>query len=94
MALTTHLLALRLKKEYSCTATPPLGLHGMLQGELYFFILTSLDTNYAVAQLDNFNCSFQVVCYSKLTKSVEESSSEVYLAKQANLLPSWNTLLC
>jgi len=36
MALTTHPhLVLRLKKEYSYTSTPPLGLHGLLQGELY-----------------------------------------------------------
>jgi hypothetical protein len=39
MALTTNPhLALRLKKEYNCTHTPPLGLHSMLKGELYLHI--------------------------------------------------------
>jgi len=33
---TTHTyLEPRLKKEYSYTSTPPLGLHGLLQGELF-----------------------------------------------------------
>jgi hypothetical protein len=37
---TTHLhLAQRLKKEYSCTSTPPQGLHGLLQGGIYPFNL-------------------------------------------------------
>jgi len=35
VTLTTHLhLAPRLKKEYSYTSTPPLGLHGLFLGEL------------------------------------------------------------
>jgi len=33
-------LAPRLKKEYSHTSTPTLGLRGMLQGELYLYYLT------------------------------------------------------
>ena len=34
--LTTHpYLALRLKREYSCTPTPPLGIHGILSDELH-----------------------------------------------------------
>ena len=37
MALTTHHLAPRLNKEYSYTSTPPLGLRGLLQGELYLY---------------------------------------------------------
>jgi hypothetical protein len=32
-------LAPRLKKEYSYTSTPPLGLRGLLEGELYLFTL-------------------------------------------------------
>jgi len=36
MMFTTHTyLAPRLKKEYRYTSTPPLGLHGLLQGELF-----------------------------------------------------------
>jgi hypothetical protein len=31
-------LAPRLKKEYSYTSTPPLGLHGLLQGDLYLYL--------------------------------------------------------
>jgi hypothetical protein len=43
MALITHPhLVLRLKKEYSYTSTPPLGLHGLLQGHLYLFLCISL----------------------------------------------------
>jgi hypothetical protein len=37
MALTTHLdLAKKLKKEQSHTSTPPVGLNGLLSGEIYF----------------------------------------------------------
>jgi hypothetical protein len=40
-ALNTHPhLEPRLKKEWSCTFTPPLGLHGLFWGELYFFTFT------------------------------------------------------
>ena len=35
-------LAPRLKKEYSCTSSPRLSLHGLLQGELYLFLLNSV----------------------------------------------------
>jgi hypothetical protein len=39
VALTTHLhLTPRLKKEYSYTSTPPLGLRGLLWGELYLYL--------------------------------------------------------
>ena len=47
MALTTHLhLALRLKKEWRYTCTPPLGVRGLLQGELYLyeFLITPMAT--------------------------------------------------
>jgi hypothetical protein len=38
MALTTRpFLAPRLKKEYSSTSTLPLGLHGLLWGELHLY---------------------------------------------------------
>ena len=40
MALTTHLhIVPRLKKEYSHTSTSLLGLHGMLQVEVYLYLL-------------------------------------------------------
>jgi len=45
MGLTAHShLALRLKKEYSYTYTPPLGLHGLFQGDLYLYyeVISSL----------------------------------------------------
>ena len=32
-------LSLRLKKEYSYTSTPPLGLHGLFWGDLYLYII-------------------------------------------------------
>jgi hypothetical protein len=39
MALTTyHHVALRLKKEYSYTSTPLLGLCGLFYGELYLYL--------------------------------------------------------
>jgi hypothetical protein len=41
VALTTHPnLVPRLKKEYSYTSTPPLRLHGLLQGDLYLYLFT------------------------------------------------------
>jgi hypothetical protein len=33
-------LAARLKKEYSYTATPPLGLRGLFWGELYLYFIS------------------------------------------------------
>ena len=39
VTLTTHHhLVLRLRKEYSCTSTPRLGLLGLFQGELYLYL--------------------------------------------------------
>jgi len=39
VALTTHPhLAPRLRKEYSYTSIPPLGLRGLFQGELYLYL--------------------------------------------------------
>jgi len=41
MVWTTHPhLALKLKKEWSYTSTPPLGLCGLFQDELYLFTFT------------------------------------------------------
>jgi hypothetical protein len=43
VALITHPhLAPRLRKEYSYTSTPPLGLHSLFQSELYLFYLLYL----------------------------------------------------
>ena len=46
VALTTHLhhLAPRLKKKYSYTNTPLMRPHGSLQGEIYLFILSLLNS--------------------------------------------------
>jgi len=39
VALTAlPLLAARLRKEYSCTSTPPSSFHGLLQGAIYPFL--------------------------------------------------------
>jgi hypothetical protein len=35
---TDHHLALRLKKEYSYISNPPLGLHVLLQREIYLYL--------------------------------------------------------
>jgi len=46
IALTTHLhLVPKLKKEHSYTAITPMGLHGLLYGEVYLYkrILTFLN---------------------------------------------------
>jgi len=43
--ITHHHLALRLKKEYSYTSNPPLGLHSLLQGELYLYLYFTLLIN-------------------------------------------------
>ena len=46
MALTTHLhLAPRLKKEWSYTSIPPLGLHSRLQGLLDLAQLENINKN-------------------------------------------------
>jgi len=48
VALTNHPhLAPKLKKKYSCTSTPPLGLRGLLQGELYLYLLMLIALFYA-----------------------------------------------
>jgi len=40
MALNTQpYLVLRLKKEWSYTSTPPLGLHGLFSGEMFTKLL-------------------------------------------------------
>ena len=45
MALTTHPhLALRLNKEQNYISTPPLALHGRLQGEVYFNVISHPQT--------------------------------------------------
>jgi len=44
MALTTHPhLVPRLKKEYSYISTPLIGLHGLLLGEIYLYLLPVLN---------------------------------------------------
>jgi hypothetical protein len=54
MVLTTHPhLALRLKKEWSCTSAPPLGLCGLYYGELYFYSVKIL--KFLVCEL-NIHC--------------------------------------
>jgi len=46
MALTTNLhIAPRLKKEWSYTSTPPLGLRSLLEGDLYLYTIDAVKEN-------------------------------------------------
>ena len=52
LSLTTRFLALSLKKEYSYTSTPPLGLHGLLLGRslpFTFYVLYLVANDYVLS---------------------------------------------
>jgi hypothetical protein len=65
-----HLLATKLKKEYSYTSVPLVGLHGLFWGNLYF-------TSTVISQKD-FNVYFRIILITDL--GIKSSSTGVLIS--------------
>ena len=58
-----------LKKEQNCTSTPPLGLHGLLQGDLYLYVRKR-----SLHRYSNLRCSsVDIVIILKVAKLRDRS---------------------
>jgi hypothetical protein len=79
VTLTTHRnLAPRLKKEYNCVSTPPLGLHDLLKGDLYLYIFWAPQYKYSI-----MTTLRQVMSYLR----VPQCSTRIVLTRTHSVLP-------